>query len=212
MNNRMKAALIGGAIAGVLSGLPIVSGCCFLWSILGGFVAVWMYVKGTPGPISMGDAAKLGAIAGAFGAIISLVLGIPFLLLNIGSVATSNRDLESAGIGAGFVAVAGFGGLILRAALVVGFAAVGGVIGAAILGKQGGPGAAPPPPPPPGGGYGGPGGGGYGGPTGGGYNDPTGGQPGGGGYGGPQAGGGGGYGGPQGGGGYGGGGSYGQGS
>jgi hypothetical protein len=207
MNNRMKAALIGGAIAGVLSGLPIVGGCCFLWSILGGFVAVWFYVKGTPGPITMGDAAKLGAIAGAFGAIISLVLGIPFLLLQVGSTAATNPDLERAGFGAGFVAVAGFGGLILRAALVVGFAAVGGVIGAAVLGKQGGPGAAPPPPPAPGGGYGDPGGGSYGGPTGGGYNDPT---TGGGGFGGGQPGGGqpgGGYSGPQGG-----GGSYGQGS
>ena len=40
MNERTKAALIGGVIAGVLSGLPLVGGCCFLWAIAGGFLTV----------------------------------------------------------------------------------------------------------------------------------------------------------------------------
>lgn len=153
MNERTKVALIGGLIAGVLSGLPIISGCCFLWALAGGFVAVWMYMKNAPAPMSMGDAAKLGAIAGAIGAAISLLLGFPFMLLGVGSVATSNADLERAGISAGIMAVGGVVGLLLRAGLVVGFAVLGGVIAAAVLGKKAG---TPPPPPPAS--YGGPGG------------------------------------------------------
>lgn len=166
MNDRTKAALIGGLVAGVLSGLPVVGGCCFLWAIGGGFLAVFMYMKNSPAPMQMGDAAKLGAIAGAIGAVISLVLGLPFLLLGVGSAAM-NQDMARAGIGAGIMAVGGFVGLIIRALFVVGFAAVGGIIGAAVLGKNR-PGGMPPPPPPPVS-YGGPAGGGYGGTTGGGF-------------------------------------------
>lgn len=173
MNNRTKAALIGGVLAGVLSGLPLIGGCCFLWAIGGGFLAVFMYLKDAPpGPLEMGDAAKLGALAGAIGAVISLVLGLPFMLLGIGASAMQNSDLQSAGVSSGIMAVGGIVGLILRAALVVGFAVLGGVIGAAVLGKNRPGGVGTPPPPPPadfggsGGGYGGttpPAGGGYGG-------------------------------------------------
>ncbi|MCA1594753.1 MAG: hypothetical protein LC754_19420 [Acidobacteria bacterium] len=179
MNDRTKAALIGGLIAGVLSGLPVISGCCFLWAIAGGFVTVWMYMKNAPTPMALGDAAKLGAMAGVIGAVISIILGVPFMMLGIGSAALNNPDMERAGIGAGVLAVGGIFGLILRAACVIGFAAVGGIIGSAVLGK--GSAGAPPPPPPPG----------YGGPTGGtGYTGPASPTGGGSDFGGPTAGGG----------------------
>jgi hypothetical protein len=166
MNNRTKAAVIGGVIAGVLSGLPIVGGCCFLWALAGGFLAVFMYVKNLPTPMEMGDAAKLGAMAGVIGAVISIVIGLPFFLLGVGASAISNSDLPNAGISTGIMAAGGVLGLVLRAVFVVVFAVLGGVIGAATVGKKGGGAGAPPPPPPPaGGGYGGTtpgGGGGYG--------------------------------------------------
>ena len=188
MNNRTKAAIIGGVIAGVLSGLPIVGGCCFLWALAGGFLALFIYIKGAPGPMEMADAAKLGAMAGGIGAAISVVIGIPFFLLGIGASAIGNSDLPNAGISTGIMAAGGVLGLILRAVFVVVFAVLGAVIGAAVLAKKGPGAGAPPPPPPPGGGYGGPGpgtpgGGGYGGGTpGGGYGGGTGtGTPGGGG-------------------------------
>ena len=147
MNERTKAALIGGVIAGVLSGLPVISGCCFLWALAGGFLAVFLYMKNAPGPMQMGDAAKLGLIAGVIGAAISLVLGVPLMLLGVGAAAM-NPDLGRAGIGAGIMAVGGVVGLILRAVIVAGFGALGGVIGAAILNKNqpGGTGPMPPPP------------------------------------------------------------------
>jgi hypothetical protein len=157
MNNRTKAAVIGGVIAGVLSGIPIVGGCCFLWALAGGFLALFMYMKSVPGPMEMGDAAKLGATAGVIGAVISIVIGLPFFLLGVGASAVANSDLQNAGISTGIMAASGVVGLILRAVFVVAFAVLGAVIGAAILGKKGGGAGAPPPPPPPGGGYGGPG-------------------------------------------------------
>jgi hypothetical protein len=169
MDNRTKAAVIGGAVAGVLSGLPIISGCCFLWAIGGGFLAVFLYLKNAPVGMTPGDGAKLGLTAGIVAAIVSFALGLPFLLLGIGSAAVQNPELERAGIGAGIMAAGGVVGLVIRAGAVLGFAVLGGVIGAAVLGRNRPGGTNVPPPPPPsdygtGGGYGGPGaGGGYGG-------------------------------------------------
>ena len=112
-----KAALIGGVVAGVLSGLPVIGGCCFLWAIGGGILAIYLYMKNTPAPMEMADAAKLGAIAGAIGAAISLALGLPFMMMGVGTAALQNNpDLERAGIGAGALAGLGFVGLLIRAA------------------------------------------------------------------------------------------------
>lgn len=156
MNERTKAAVIGGVLAGVLSGIPIVSICCFLWALAGGFLAVYMYMKNSNAPMEMGDAAKLGAVAGVVGAIISAVLAVPFMLLGIGSAAM-NQNMANAGIGAGFMAVAGIGGIIIKAVFVIGLAVLGAIIGNAVLGKNRPGGMSAPPPPPPsdfgGGGY-----------------------------------------------------------
>jgi hypothetical protein len=148
MNDRTKAAVIGGVVAGVLSGLPVISACCFLWAIAGGFLAIFMYMKNAPGPMMMGDAAKLGAVAGVVGAIISALLGIPFMLLGVGTAAM-NQNAANAGIGAGIMAVGGVVGLIIRAVFVVGFAVLGAIIGNAVLGKNRPGGVNTPPPPPP---------------------------------------------------------------
>jgi hypothetical protein len=163
MNNNTKAAVIGGVVAGVLTGLPIVGGCCFLWALAGGFLAFFMYSKSVPGPTEMADAAKLGATAGVIGAVISIIIGLPFFLLGVG-MSAMNSDMPNAGVATGIAAAGGVLGFVLKAVFTVVFCVLGAVIGAAILGKKGGAGA-PPPPPPPGGGYGGPGapGGGYGG-------------------------------------------------
>ncbi len=83
MNNKLKPALIGGVLIGVLSVIPFVSAvnlCCCLWAILGGMLATYLYVKNSPTPASAADGAVLGVIAGAVGAVISLILGIPIAL------------------------------------------------------------------------------------------------------------------------------------
>ena len=182
MNERTKAAAIGGVIAGVLSIIPLIGACCFLWAIGGGVLAVYMYQSKSPVPLQTGDAAKLGALAGAFGAGIYLLIQVPLMLL--GGAAAISQQLESAGGGsaAAFGAGLGFFVVFLVAGIIIGSGALGGVIGAAIFGKnRPGGGTTPPPPPPTN--YGDSGGIGTQPPAGGGYGGGTGGGTGGGSYG-----------------------------
>ena len=84
MNDKIKPAIIGGAIVGILSVIPVVSAvnvCCCAWALLGGIVATYMYVKGSTVPASVGDGAMIGAIAGVIGAVLYVVLGIPIGLI-----------------------------------------------------------------------------------------------------------------------------------
>jgi hypothetical protein len=166
MNDRTKAALIGGAVAGVLSIIPILGTCCFLWAIAGGALAVYMYLNKSAMPFEAVDGAKLGALAGAIGAGIYLIIGLPMMLL--GGAMQISQQLEQAGGGgmAAFGAGLGIFMVFIVAGIIVGFGALGGLIGAAIFGKNrpGGGGSTMPPPPPTN--YGGtqpPAGGGYGG-------------------------------------------------
>jgi hypothetical protein len=83
MNTKLKPALIGGVVLGVLSVIPFVSAanlCCCLWAILGGILASYLYIKNSPTPATPGDGAMLGALAGVIGGAISLVLGIPIAM------------------------------------------------------------------------------------------------------------------------------------
>jgi hypothetical protein len=84
MNNKLKAALLGGLIVGLVSGIisliPIVKMCCCLFGIGGGVVAGLIYIKGSPTRVSIGDGAMVGALAGVVGAIIYLVVSLPITL------------------------------------------------------------------------------------------------------------------------------------
>lgn len=185
MNDRTKAAIVGGLVAGIPSVIPLISTCCFIWAIAGGFLAVFMYMKNAPTPMSPGDGAKLGAMAGGVGAIIYLLVSVPLMLL--GGAANIAAQMErSGGEAAGMAGLAaglGFAVVFVVAGILLGLGAAGGAIGAAVLNKNRPGGTGTPPPPPPadfgsGGGYGGTGTGGYGGPgSGGGYGGtPTGGS------------------------------------
>ena len=181
MNDRTKAAIVGGLVAGIPSVIPLINTCCFIWAIAGGFLAVFMYVKNSPAPMSPGDGAKLGLMAGVVGAIIYLIVAVPMMLLG-GAANIAEQVQRSGGEAAGMAGLAaglGFMVIFVVAGILIGLGAAGGAIGAAVLGK-GRPGGAPPPPPPTdfgaGGGYGGTGTGGYGGTTpGGGFGGTTGG-------------------------------------
>src|SRR5438477_7824653 len=80
MDNKMKPAIIGGIVVGVLSAIPfvnIVNLCCCFWALLGGAIATNLYVKASPTPVKPGDGAVLGLMAGVVGALIYIVIGIP---------------------------------------------------------------------------------------------------------------------------------------
>ena len=79
-----KPALIGGAVMGALSGIPVVkfgNVCCCMWVIAGGVVAAYLLQEQEPAPITAGDGATVGLFAGLFGACVQLVISIPMQLL-----------------------------------------------------------------------------------------------------------------------------------
>lgn len=84
MSEKMRPALIGGVLLGVLSAIPVINLaniCCCLWAVIGGLIASYLYIKRSAGPVSPGDGALVGLWAGAIGAVIYLVLGIPLSLI-----------------------------------------------------------------------------------------------------------------------------------
>jgi len=159
MNNKLKPALIGGVLIGVLSVIPFVSAvnlCCCLWAILGGMLATYLYVKNSATPATAADGAVLGVIAGAVGAVISLILGIPIALAmgptmrNMIVSLMRNVDPRQAELMAQQFEAQGsaIAPLIIQsligAALLFVFAILGGLLGVPIFEKRKG---SPPPPP-----------------------------------------------------------------
>ena len=150
MNNKLKPAIIGGVVLGLLSVIPFVNWaniCCCLWAILGGALASYLYIKNSAVPATPGDGAILGAIAGLVGAVISVVIGIPVSILMSGvmmgivvrlmeSVNPSQAEMMRSQIEAGqSVAGAIVNGLILAVLLVI-FSTLGGLIGIPIFEKR----------------------------------------------------------------------------
>lgn len=74
---KLPPAFWGGAFAGVLSALPVLSyanACCCLWVVTGGLLAAWLMQQNHPLPVSIGDGALAGLLAGIFAAIIATLL------------------------------------------------------------------------------------------------------------------------------------------
>ena len=162
MNNKVKPALIGGVLLGLLSVIPFVNAlniCCCLWAILGGMLASYLYIKNSPTPASPGDGAAIGAMAGAIGAVISLILGIPISYamgpmmrnmmlgwmesLDARQAEQLRRSFEMSGDSIVPVII----NALIVAALLFVFSIIGGLIGTALFEKRKG-GVTPPPPPP----------------------------------------------------------------
>lgn len=84
MNSKLRAALIGGVVIGLLSSIPYVrlgNVICCLWIVIGGALASYLYIKKSATPVSAGDGALLGAIAGAIGWAVGLLVGVPLTIL-----------------------------------------------------------------------------------------------------------------------------------
>jgi hypothetical protein len=163
MNNKLKPALIGGVLLGLLSAIPFVNWvnlCCCLWAIVGGLIASYLYVKNSATPANAGDGAIVGAMAGGIGAAIYVVIGIPLgivtgaavrniminLLASINPAQASliRTQMEAQGES---IASAIIYGLIGAVVLIV-FSVIGGLIGIPLFEKRKGGGPVPPPPPP----------------------------------------------------------------
>jgi hypothetical protein len=166
MNNKLKPALIGGVVLGLLSAIPFVNWvniCCCAWAILGGILASYLYVKNSATPANAGDGAMVGGMAGGVGAAIYIVIGIPLAIFSGGAMREmlinfmSNLDprqaemirqqMEAQGDSIAGAIIQG----LIGAVLLVVFAIIGGLIGIPLFEKRKGGGAMPPPPPAPGG-------------------------------------------------------------
>ncbi|SRR6266404_3489562 len=146
MNNKLKAALLGGLVVGLLSAIPFVNYCCCIWGIGGGALAAYLYIKDSALPVRPGDGAMVGGLAGIVGAIIYLVIGVPIAYL-MGAAAMEDAFARS-GInlplsGALLFLVSG----LLGAVVLVILSVLGGLIGVPIFEKRKGD--VPPPLPPP---------------------------------------------------------------
>ena len=164
-----QPALIGGMVMGVLSALPLLSAgnlCCCLWVIAGGLVAAYLLQQNTSVPITPGDGAMVGLLAGLAGAIVQSVISIPIsIMVAPMERALLQRVLEMAGtmppdmrdmierysgpegqFGVGLMVARRMIGLMFW--LVIGgiFSTIGGVLGALIFKKDTPPGVIEVPP------------------------------------------------------------------
>ena len=159
MNNKLKPALIGGVLLGLLSAIPVVNlvnVCCCLWALIGGLLASYLYIKNSPVPASAGDGAILGALPGLVGAVIVVVIGIPISIIaggitrellirliesvNPGQAEAIRIQMEASSTIPGAIV----NGIILAVLLVI-FSTIGGLLGVPIFEKR--KGSIPPPPP-----------------------------------------------------------------
>jgi hypothetical protein len=94
--------VIGGLVMGVLSALPLIgpvgNACCCLWVISGGMVAAYLLQQNQSAPITAGDGALVGLLAGLTGAFVHTLLSIPIdLMLGPMERAMAERFIDMAG-------------------------------------------------------------------------------------------------------------------
>jgi len=146
-----KPALIGGAAMGVLSAIPFVNMgncicCLYVWA--GSVLAAYLLFKEHAGS-TLGDGALVGLFSGICGAVVSLVISLPFTLLMRGRFDPTEfmppEQLESippqllemiTGGSAEFVLAAVAISFVVNLALFALIGTLGGLIGAAIFRKK----------------------------------------------------------------------------
>ncbi|MXW00410.1 MAG: hypothetical protein F4X59_14060 [Holophagales bacterium] len=140
------AALGGGAgaVASQIPGLQLLNLACCALVVGGGILAVYLALRDDPPAQAApyGEGAKIGALAGVFGSVLSILLALLILggitgVMGIGALAAeSAEDFEALGL---FSAIAGLGVIAIVAfslIINVAFSTIGGVIGAAIVHRK----------------------------------------------------------------------------
>jgi len=162
---KMLPALAGGLFIGVLSSLPYIKGgnvCCCLWVVSGGILAAWMMQQNTPRPITVGEGAVVGLLSGLAGTMVWIAIAIvlmfvfsrtPFDLGDFQRAMTEGgRDVPPEAREAlenlSPAVILVVGGVIWAFVSMV-FATIGGLLGALIFRKKGGPASGVPSAPPP---------------------------------------------------------------
>jgi hypothetical protein len=163
----LRPALIAGAVAGLLSGLPFIGAgncICCLWIVGGAAIAVKLLAGQTPGLLTSGDGAIVGALTGIVAAVVDTLVKIPLQRYNmeLARRILDTLDIESgmpAGLDGLFNGATGaltpgwmLLGLFISAAVYAVMGALGGIIGVSLFGRKAAPqppaGPAAPPAPP----------------------------------------------------------------
>ena len=150
-------ALIAGGVSGILSGIPFVSCLCCLWIIAGAAWAAHILAGRTPGGLTGGDGAIVGALTGIVAAVAGTVVEIPFRPFSVEQVRrllemfpeTADEmpaGLESLLSGGSWTSPGFFLlGLFVSAVVFAGLGVLGGIIGVSLFGRK----RTPPAPPSP---------------------------------------------------------------
>ena len=153
MNNQKPGmfmpALVGGAIAGLLSGIPLLNCLCCLWIIGGAMLSAYLFSKDSPIVLSAGDGAILGAFSGIIAAVVHSVISIPLHAANLAFIqGLMERVAEySDEFPSGWESLIERGiseasfpmfmlSLMMSAVIFAALGALGGIIGISIFGKK----------------------------------------------------------------------------
>ncbi len=157
-------ALIGGAAAGVLSGLPFFQCLCCLWIIGGAVLASYLLSREAPNPLTPGDGALVGAFTGVFAAAASAIISIPFARIQLAFLKKFfdrfQEYIPAASRPEGLdrflnIEVRGFSlpaflfNLVVLSLVFAALGTLGGIIGASLFGRRAAAPSAPNPPQPP---------------------------------------------------------------
>jgi hypothetical protein len=144
--NKLKPALLGGLIVGILSSIPLLNYCCCIWGIGGGVLAGFLYIKSSPVPVKVGEGAVIGLLSGIIGAVLYGIIGVPIAYF------ISGGNIEETLRGTGLQLPAGVSGLLLFviSGLIAGvtllvLSIIGGLLSVPIFEKR--KDGLPPPPP-----------------------------------------------------------------
>jgi hypothetical protein len=158
---KMLPALLGGLFIGVLSSLPYIKGgnvCCCLWVVSGGALAAWLMQQNTPRPVTVGEGALVGLMSGLVGTFVWIAWGAIGLLIFSSSPFDMADFQRAMGEAEGMTpearealeslspAVMLVVGSVIWAVVSMVFATVGGLLGALLFRRKGGPSAGVPTP------------------------------------------------------------------
>ncbi|MEA2005219.1 MAG: hypothetical protein U9O50_03040 [Acidobacteriota bacterium] len=142
-------ALIGGTVAGLLSGIPLLNCLCCLWIIGGAMLSAYLFSKDSPIVLSAGDGAILGIFSGIIAAVVNSVISIPLHAANLAFIqglierVAEYSDEFPSGWETLFersISEASFPmfmlSLMMSAIIFAALGALGGIIGISIFGKK----------------------------------------------------------------------------
>ncbi len=153
-----QPALLGGVAIGILSALPVINlaNCCCAWILFGGGLAAYLVQQQRTDPITVGDGALVGLMAGAIGAVVWTIVAIPLNAALIpfqagmldqamsSDMPPEAREFLEALRSAPVMGAAAVVGFFITLCVCSVFGMIGGLFGALFFRKN----AAPTPPPP----------------------------------------------------------------